>query len=407
MMFAAYSLNAQQAPNDTLEAVTSQLEASTSKVAKLQQNASSLEQELGQIQRKLVDVTEALRKKELNLQILESQASQLRQEKQKTEENLRNRREEIERLMQSLIRLARTPPEAVIAMPGQLRHTLQTASILQQMTQEIQRQSVRLNAMLVQLDKDREALAKTESAVQAELSQMQLAQKALDTQLQTRQRLQHRLNRQQSEEQQRISSLSQQAASLRDLITKLEEQRKALPAHAKLKIQPRLKPSAPAKPRDWQLVNRNTDSASSNSNRSRYEGHSLAESKGHMRLPVVGRIISRFGEKLRANETQKGLLIQARSGAQVIAPVGSKVVFTGPFLDYGQMVILRLKGGYHLLLAGLGDIQCEAGQRLAAGEPVGRVGAGTSAALSALKGSGLYLELRQGSKPVDPSPWFG
>ncbi|OXE35653.1 MAG: hypothetical protein CGW95_12570 [Phenylobacterium zucineum] len=62
------------------------------------------------------------------------------------------------------------------------------------------------------------------------------------------------------------------------------------------------------------------------------------------------------------------------------------------------MIIMRLTGGYHLVLAGLDQVEVSPGQDVSPGMRVGKMaGSGPSQPQ-------LYLELRAGDVPVDPAP---
>ena len=50
------------------------------------------------------------------------------------------------------------------------------------------------------------------------------------------------------------------------------------------------------------------------------------------------------------------------------------------------------------LLAGMNEIECEVGQMLLAGEPVGQ--------MPDDENSNLYMELRKDNKPIDPEAWI-
>ena len=75
------------------------------------------------------------------------------------------------------------------------------------------------------------------------------------------------------------------------------------------------------------------------------------------------------------------------------------------------MLIIAANGGYHVLLAGLTQIDGVVGQVVLAGEPVGRMGSGRSGSRQGGQsgtggGERLYIEFRRNGVPVDPAPWF-
>ena len=78
-------------------------------------------------------------------------------------------------------------------------------------------------------------------------------------------------------------------------------------------------------------------------------------------------------------------------------------MFAGSFRGYGRMLIIAANGGYHVLLAGLSNVDGVVGQVVLAGEPVGRMGAQGSQGNGGVK---LYIEFRRSGVPVDPAPWF-
>lgn len=65
----------------------------------------------------------------------------------------------------------------------------------------------------------------------------------------------------------------------------------------------------------------------------------------------------------------------------------------------GAVVILRLGGDYHLVLAGLGQIEAAPGRLVKAGEAVGRMA-------PAGQPTELYFEVRRNDTPVDPAVWL-
>jgi septal ring factor EnvC (AmiA/AmiB activator) len=82
----------------------------------------------------------------------------------------------------------------------------------------------------------------------------------------------------------------------------------------------------------------------------------------------------------------------------VASPVSGLVEYAGPLNGWGQVLILRGPGGYHMVLAGLSRLAVLQGQSVAAGQAVGRVAEGANPAPR------LYMEVRRNDVPVNPAP---
>lgn len=117
-------------------------------------------------------------------------------------------------------------------------------------------------------------------------------------------------------------------------------------------------------------------------------------------LPVDGEIIRRFGAPMSGGGRSNGMTLAAASGAQAVSPAGGLVQYVGPVKGWGVIVILRLAGGYHLVLAGLERTSVQVGQSVAEGQPVGWAPDGRQST------SELYLEVREQGAPVDPARWL-
>lgn len=118
-------------------------------------------------------------------------------------------------------------------------------------------------------------------------------------------------------------------------------------------------------------------------------------------LPTKGPITHGFGEALTGGGESTGIIIAAPKGAEVTAPEAGLVQYVGPVKGWGVILILRLPGGYHLVLAGLDRATVGIGQSVAAGSPVGWMTDGRQSP------SELYLEVRERGVPVDPAKWLG
>lgn len=133
--------------------------------------------------------------------------------------------------------------------------------------------------------------------------------------------------------------------------------------------------------------------------------------KGHLPMPVLGQLLRRAGEADAAGIARPGLVIATRAQALVSAPWTGTIRYRGPFLDYGNVMILEPGAGYLLVLAGMAQVFGEVGEVVGAGAPLGLMG-GTEASVEARNATGangsetLYMELRLGGLPVDPGEWF-
>lgn len=139
------------------------------------------------------------------------------------------------------------------------------------------------------------------------------------------------------------------------------------------------------------------------------------DSMGRLPMPVLGQVLRRSGEADAAGITRPGLVIATRPEALVTAPWSGTIRYIGPFLDYGNVVILEPGAGFLLILSGLGVLYGEVGEVIAAGTPLGLMGSGQDEITDAAEGGNpsgaggtetLYIELRQGGLPVDPGAWF-
>ena len=147
-------------------------------------------------------------------------------------------------------------------------------------------------------------------------------------------------------------------------------------------------------------------------------------------IPTPGPIVRRFGEAISSGGRANGVTFAAAAGARVASPGPGFVQYVGPVKGWGVILILRLAGGYHLVLAGLDRTSVTVGQSVAAGEAVGfmpdgrqseggraengradsgRAEGGKTASDRTQGGKPsreLYLEVRDQGAPVDPGRWL-
>jgi len=132
------------------------------------------------------------------------------------------------------------------------------------------------------------------------------------------------------------------------------------------------------------------------------------DSKGRLALPTSGRKVLAFGDKTNYGAVSKGIVLQTRFSAQITSPSDGWVVYAGEFRSYGQLLIINAGGGYHILLAGLSQIDVQPGDFILAGSPVGtmRQSLNPGKRTAPEKGPVLYVEFRKNGRPINPDPWW-
>jgi septal ring factor EnvC (AmiA/AmiB activator) len=127
--------------------------------------------------------------------------------------------------------------------------------------------------------------------------------------------------------------------------------------------------------------------------------------QGKTARPTAGRTRARFGRQIEPEfQTQTlrtGIEIAAIAGAPVLAVAPGRVLFSGWFKGYGQMVIVDHGAGDLSVSGYLDEVHVAAGDSVALGQPIGSVGETGSAS-----GPGLYFEIRHDGKAVDPALWL-
>ncbi|OGR83878.1 MAG: hypothetical protein A3J74_04890 [Elusimicrobia bacterium RIFCSPHIGHO2_02_FULL_57_9] len=118
--------------------------------------------------------------------------------------------------------------------------------------------------------------------------------------------------------------------------------------------------------------------------------------------PAAGSVVKAFGRQrnleLDAWVINQGILIETRPGAPVMAVEKGRVIFSGPFKSYGQVMILDHGENFYSVYGELGQLLKSKGQKVRIGEPIANTGSGDRAT--------LYLELRHGAEALDPLIWL-
>jgi len=129
----------------------------------------------------------------------------------------------------------------------------------------------------------------------------------------------------------------------------------------------------------------------------------FARARGRMQWPTAGRIAQHFGQpradgRLRWN----GVLITGRAGQDVHAVHHGRVVYADWLQGMGLLVIVEHGDGYLSLYGHNRDTVTEIGDWVTPDTVIAHVGDSGGRDVP-----GLYFEIRQAGKPVDPEDWIG
>ncbi|MFP6710796.1 MAG: peptidoglycan DD-metalloendopeptidase family protein [Rhodospirillales bacterium] len=393
------SSSSAQNKNSSLDTQIKEVEkaiaAGREKSQRLKRQADSLKSDLSKASNERVAIAKSVQNLEQRLFKLEAEIDDLNQAETEKRKLLESRRGQFANVLMALQRISRLPPEAVIAYPAGAADLIRTAILLRSAVPQIEGQAARLREDLIALAATRELIAKRKSQLDIASLDLRGKRAILDGLIRIKAAIRERTLSERREATQRIAALTGQAKNLRDLFENFEQELKKKLTEKKKKKQKQQLDGQKAKNSSPSSTPRKIVRLAPPTNLK-----SFALSRGTLRYPAIGPIKGRYGEPLRRGVTRKGLTIETRSSAQVVAPHDGKVVFAGNFRGYGQLLIIDHGEGYHSLLAGMSRIDGIIGQYLLSGEPVGVMGSPKDGKPS------LYIELRRNSQPINPAPWL-
>lgn len=133
------------------------------------------------------------------------------------------------------------------------------------------------------------------------------------------------------------------------------------------------------------------------------------EAAANLPLPVAGFIST-------GTPGRPGITIAAAPRALVTSPVRATILYQGPLLDYGNVIILEPVEEVLFVIAGMAEAFGSPGEIIDIGAPLGLMGGEVGmddANLIANTGIGagqdaqpLYLEVRGRQGPINPDAWF-
>jgi len=354
---------------DTLDQTSEQIEALRAEITVIQARLASQENErdalqdalreaevqIGELDRQLGALGQERRALQQELNALDAEGEQLRQAQ-------RQRTDTIDTSIQQLWLLQQGGGFRVWFGDQNPQDVARNLAYFQTLIEAQQQMIADYGLGLEAIAENRSRIAQAETAQREQASATEATKTTLTDQRAMRQATLAQISQQVQDDQQRLNLLQRDQARLNALLGELE----AVAA------------AAPPEPR-----------------------MPFADAQGTLVMPVVGTLKNRYGARRNADIRWRGWLIAADQGEPVRAVHGGDIIYADWLRGQGLLMVvdhgegwLSLYAQNHSLLRGVGD-------RVSAGDIIGKAGASGGS-----ETSGLYFEIRHRGEPVDPGEWI-
>jgi septal ring factor EnvC (AmiA/AmiB activator) len=400
-----------------LDETSQKLQSTRAQEQGLSQDVAALAEARAKLNSDLIEAGKQVQASEAKLSGTEAKLAELTDQVTVIRNSITDRKETIVKMLSAMQRIGRTPPPALVTRRDDALAVVRSAMLLAQVFPELKYQADNLSQELDGLVKLETGIREQRDAEKSEADRLAAERGRIDKLLEEKK---VKLAQSEAELSATRQAADQQAAEeteLNALIARLDERiAKAEVAQYDAEVatekalRAREQQQALATPGNEKVIEIKPESTKiAFASPARLKPAMPFElTKGTLPLPAQGKRLKRFGEADGVGGTLRGISLQTRGEARIIAPTDGWVVYAGPFRSYGNLLIINAGGGYHVLLAGMGRIDVSLGQFVLAGEPVAVMGA----ALQAGQGNNdnsrpvLYVEFRKDGRPIDPGPWW-
>lgn len=416
LVSASLQAGAQDRPDGDVGAIERQAEEDRERAADLRERASELAEEIRAMKGESVTLARRAQDLEQELSDLEATFATLQEREAEKLAALDRQRARLSKTLGALQRIAMRPPEALVFGSASPLEVVRGAMLLGEAVPAIEGRARDLRGELHDLRRLRADMAAQKERMAETRARLEDQRGELLALVARKQDLRRELRGRSRVAAERAAALATKAETMRELMIQLREEP---PASVP---QPTRKPRVLRSDQSQEAEggqNADADDAGTQAASQRADENQrtrqiarltrpedireFPEQRSSLRLPVSGRIVTRYGEKMRRDgvaTSAKGIVIATRDSAQVVAPYDGKVAYAGPFKGYGRILIIEHGERYHTLLAGIERIDAMVGQWVLAGEPLGLM-AGPSTGSPE-----LYMELRRTGRPINPVPWL-
>ncbi|GIL00492.1 MAG: peptidase M23 [Alphaproteobacteria bacterium] len=370
---------------------------------------AALEQDRAAINRNLIEASARARQIEARIDRSEERLAQLHDQQDAVRASLDRSRDLLGEVIAALQRMGSNPPPAILVSPGDALSSIRSAILLGAVVPELRAETEVLIAELGELARLGKEIGIEREKLGADLIRLAEEEERLVLLLAEKKKLTADRRQQLAGQSARAAELAAKADTLSKLIESFESE---IAAAREAAEQARLAEEERRRKEADQLASaRDEIDRQDFSDTARISpAMEFEATRGLLPRPVAGVEVRSFGQKDPYGDIAAGSYLATRVDARVVSPADGWVVYAGPFRSYGQLLILNVGSGYHVVLAGMDRIDVQLGQFVLAGEPVAMMGARRIASASAVDVESsrpvLYVEFRKDGKSIDPAPWW-
>jgi len=384
------------------------LETARDKENSITQDIDTLDQESAQLNEQLIETARRIQTSEARLSEIEVRLQDLSIQQTSIRDSIAQRHDTIAKLLAAMQRLGGQPPPAIITRRDDVLKMVRSAMLMAALYPELKEQAESLSSDLDNLMRLQTEMASESTHLKEESNRLAGQQMQVKTLLAEKKRRMAERQVELAEVRKAAAQYGKTVTYLSDLVLRMDKELADRMAKYEAELAAdKARAEEAAKGKVVELAPKAEKVAFVSPGRIK-PAVPFDKAKGALRLPVRGKPVRGFGDADGFGGTSKGMSLQTRPGGQVTSPTDGWVVYADEFRGYGQLLIINAGGGYHVLLAGMRQIDVSLGQFVLAGEPVAVMGAEASEKRQGPQQARpvLYIEFRKDGQPIDPDPWW-
>ena len=330
-----------------VDAVEASISLSQQRIDELKAEIAAMEGDRTKQNAALIAAAQRVKLAEIEVADVESRLSDLIVAELEVRGRLDGSKAEIANVLAALERISLNPPPPLIVDPDDALGSARSAILIAAIVPQLRAKADSVTADLTELTAIKTAALAEEATLRANHAVLEEEQLRIATLIAARkQGIGVRTAQLEAEEQQAVD-LAARASTLKELVDSLSAQVTSV-STAAAAADATIDPDLPVmSAQDIQLAL--ADSARTQ------PAVPFGVARGYLAMPANGVNVLNYGASDGFGGISHGISLVTRAEAQVVAPADGWVLYKGPYLNYGQIIILNTGQGYTRAAGGLGD----------------------------------------------------